>query len=522
MITYKYNRNLRLLPVFITIVFLTFSCDGLLDEQPISEISAAGFWQNNADAALGVAAIYDALQPTYRTKHYLWGEFRADNFSRGSESASANNLELIFNDVNTGNGAALDWSDFYIAVNRVNLAIKYIPQINSFDQNLLAEAYAIRAYLYFDAVRVWGAVPLFTEPVESSTQELARPKTDGNTIMNDVVIPDMLEAGKLMTLVADKYRFTQTTIWALQADVYMWLQDYASAKEALDKIVASGEYSLVTSPEAWQDLFINDIQDGGPGKVMTGPELMMSIRYDINEPRDNPGQTRANRSGIFSLFFAGLPSFYLSPALENKWIEKFPIDSMEWADKYPDTPPILTKDDDGDGVLETVYGDWRYYFCREDGIGGIGSRLIGEARLAKYSKSNYNQDLDDSDIVLYRYAGILLLLAEAENQLGNTERAFELVNEIRAARQLPLVTMEEFGATTDERENYILDERQLELLGEAQRWWDLRRTNKAMAVLNPILDTIPGGVQITEERLLFPIFDEHLIENPQLDQNSGY
>ncbi len=519
----KYNKKrIHLLPFLITIVCLTFSCNGLLDEQPISEIGAADFWQSNNDAALGVAAVYDAIQPTYRTKHFLWGEFRSDNFSIGSESASANNIELLNNDVNTGNGAAIDWSDFYVAVNRANLAIKYIPQINGFNPNLLAEAHAIRAYLYFDAIRVWGAVPLFTEPVESSAQDLALPRTDGNTIMNDVVIPDMLEAEELMTLVADRYRFTKTTIWALQADVYMWQRDYAKAKEVLDRIVASNEYSLVTTPDAWQNLFINDIQEGGPGKVMTGPELMLSIRFDINEPRDNPGQTRANRSGIFALFFAGLPSYHLSPALENKWIEKFPIDSLGWATKYPDTDPILTKDDDVDGVLEPIYGDWRYYFCREGGFEGLDIRGIGEARLAKYNKTNYSQDLDDSDIVLYRYAGMLLLLAEAENQLGNADRALALVNQIRTARQLPTVSVDEFGATVDARENYILDERQLELLGEAERWWDLRRTGKAIEVLNPILDTIPGGVQLTQERLLFPIFDEHLIENPMLDQNSGY
>lgn len=512
----------RLLSAFITIAFLTFSCDDLLDEQPLSEIGAAEFWQSNNDAALGVAAIYDGLQPTYRTKQYYWGEFRSDNFGPGSESANADNLELIFNDVTSGNGGVLEWSAFYNTINRANLAIRYIPEISGFSPDFLAEAHIIRAYLYFDAVRVWGAVPLFVEPVESSAQELLRTRTDGNTILNDVVIPDMLRAEELMTLIADKYRFTRTTIWAFQAEVYLWQKDYAKAKEALDKIVASNEYSLVTTPEDWQDMFINDIQDGGPGKVMEGSELMLSIRFDINEPRDNPGQTRANRSGVFALFFAGLPSYYISPALERKWQEKFPIDSASWAAKYPDVAPVLEQDNDADGVFEKVYGDWRYYFSREEGINGLDSRGIGEARLAKYNKANYSQDLDDSDIVLYRYANILLWLAEAENQLGNVDAALALVNEIRTARQLPLVSVEEFGASTEERENYILDERQLELLGEAQRWWDLRRTNKALEVMNPILDTLPGGVPLTEDRLLFPIFDEHLIENPSLDQNKGY
>jgi len=82
--------------------------------------------------------------------------------------------------------------------------------------------------------------------------------------------------------------------------------------------------------------------------------------------------------------------------------------------------------------------------------------------------------------------------------------------------------MEEFGATVDEREDYILDERQLELLGEGKRWWDLRRTNKALEELNPGLDTIPGGTQLTEERLLFPVYFEHLVENPLLEQTPGY
>lgn len=516
------NKGIKLLGVLFALALLGVSCDDLLDEQPLSEIGAANFWQNNNDATLGVVAIYDAMQAAYRLKHYYWGEFRSDNFSIGSESAAAANLELLYNDVNTGNGGVLDWSDLYIMINRANLAIKYIPQIDGFNPNLLAEAHILRAYAYFDAIRVWGALPLFTDPVESSNQELQRERTAAATILNEVIIPDMLLAEESMTLIQDPYRFTLSSIWAFQAEVYMWTKEYDKAKVALEKVMATNEYSLVTTPEEWQDLFLNDIQEGGPGKVMQGPELIFSIRFDINEPRDNPGQTRANRSGIFSLFFAGLPSYHISPVLENKWRAKFPIDSTGWVTRYPDTDPVLTQDADADGELETIYGDWRYYFCREDGIGGIGSKLIGEARLAKYNKSNYSPDLDDSDIVLYRYAGILLSLAEVENQLGNAERALEIINQIRVARQLPMVSMEEFGSSTDDREIYILDEKQLEMLGEAQRWWDIRRTDRAISILNPILDTLPGGVPLTNDRLLFPIFDNHLIENPNLTQNAGY
>lgn len=520
--TYFLNiKRYRLLGVLFTLAFLSISCEDLLDERPISEIGAADFWQTSNDAALGVVAVYDGMQGAFRTNHYYWGELRSDSYGPGSESASANNLEMIFNDITSGNGV-LDWSAFYTMINRANLAIQYIPDIVGADPNLLGEVHAIRAKAYFDALRVWGDLPLFTEPVESSAQELQRARTSAATILSDVVIPDMLRAEELMTLISDEYRFTRTSIWALQAEVYMWTKDYAKAKEAIEKIIASNEFSLTTTPDAWQDMFINDIQEGGPGKVMEGPELMLSIRFDINEARDNPGQTRANRAGIFALFFAGLPSFHISPLLENKWQEKFPIDSAGWVTKYPDTDPVITFDTDADGIDEIFYGDWRYYFSREGGFEAFDVRGLGGARLAKYNKTNYSQDLDDSDIVLYRYAGMLYLLAEAENQLGNGDRALEIVNEIRVARQLPLVKVEEFGASVDAREMYILDESQLELLGEGKRWWDLRRTGQVIPVMNAVLDTLPGGVPLTQDRLLFPIFDEHLIENPSLIQNAGY
>ncbi|MGB7393227.1 MAG: RagB/SusD family nutrient uptake outer membrane protein [Pricia sp.] len=517
------NRKIVVVMLFMAAIVGMVSCEDIIDEQPASEIAPQNFWRNNGDAESGVVGIYDGMQSSFRLKHYYWGEFRSDNFTQGEGSASADDLELLNNTITPGNGNVLRWNDYYEMINRANLAIKYVPQIEGFNSSLLAEAYAIRAYAYFQAVKTWGSVPLFVEPIENQNQELRRPRTDSNTILNEVIIPDMLAAEENMENFNDPYRFSLASIWGLQADVYAWIGDDQSAKTALENIIDLNEYSLVETAQGWQDLFLNDTGDGGgPEKVMTGPELIFSIRYDLSEARDNPGQLRANRSGIFSLFFAGLPSFYLSSILENKWTEKFPIDSTLWVNKYPDTDPVLTQTDALTGERSFIYGDWRFYFCREDGVQGIGDLLPGEARLAKYNKSNYNQDLDDSDIVIYRYAGILLLLAEVENRLGNDARALEIVNQIRTARQLPLVDAAEFGATLDERENYILDERQLELLGEAERWWDLRRNDKAIEVMNQILDTLQTGNSLTEQTLLLPIFEEHLIENPLLEQTPGY
>lgn len=523
-----------IVPLFLAIGIVA-SCEELVDESPISEIDPENFFRNNNDALGSVIGIYDGMQPAFRVKHYLWGEFRGDSYINGNEGANANNIELTTNDVTSGNNPALRWDDLYVMINRANEAITNIPNIDGFDPNLLAEAQALRAYAYFQAIRVWGAVPLFTEATRVPSPDLLKPRTPAQTVLDEVIIPDMLAAEANMTAdrVTDQFRFSLTSIWALQADVYGYLGDDVRAKEALLKIVESNAFSLTETALDWQNLFLNDGSNPfalpennvGPMKIQQGPELIMSIRFSLDEPQ---GQGNANRSGIFALFFAGIPSYTLSPALENKWAAKFPIDSLGWVTKYPDTDPLLTRetvttDEDGNEITLTapIYGDYRYYLCREN-YTNLESKGPGNARLAKYNKFNYSGTLDDSDIVLYRYADILLYLAEIENRLGNVADALTIINDFRTARQLPLVTAAEFGATEDEREIFILDERQLELLGEGKRWWDLRRTNRALDVLNPILDTLGGGIPLTQERLLFPIFDEHIIENPLLEQTPGY
>jgi len=135
--------------------------------------------------------------------------------------------------------------------------------------------------------------------------------------------------------------------------------------------------------------------------------------------------------------------------------------------------------------------------------------------VAKYNKINFSGNDDDTNISVYRYAGILLLKALAENRLDNPGAAAELVTQVRNARSLPPVAVEDMGDDMDSRENFILDERQFELFAEGDRWWDLRMTDK----VNVALDTIG---QVSNDLLLFPIWEGHLIDNENLTQNSGY
>ncbi|MEM6522647.1 MAG: RagB/SusD family nutrient uptake outer membrane protein [Bacteroidota bacterium] len=483
------NKNTFILIVLSTLVL---SCDDILDENPDSSIGADQFWQTVGDAEIGVAAIYDGMQTTYSSKYFLWGEMRSDNFQL-SGSANAEAVQLVENSLSDQNDEVSNWDDFYNMIHRANTAIEQIPNITGEVGPLLGEAHAIRAYAYFDAVRVWGSVPLYTEPVTGLDDDIFRPKTAGTTIMNDVVIPDMIRAEELIVTRISRSRFSLSSVYCLQAEVYMHVGEYALAKEALDKLESLGEFELVDDAPSFHELFRNEPEEDGE----QGPELILSIVYNFDQD--------GGASGIYGLFWAGVPSYFISQSLEEKWQSTFPTDSVSWFTKYPDFVPTTV--DEGDGSI--IYGDYHRYvqLFEED-------KEIGGRRYGKYNLTNYAPNTDDTDIVLYRYAGMLLLKAEAEVQLGNFEEAVTLVNRIRNARELPGITLADFQ-TKDELLDVILDERQFELIGEGKRWWDLIRNNKAVEVMAPI-----NGQ--TASTLLFPIYFDHLVDNPNLSQTPGY
>jgi len=534
---------LKYIPVLTLVTTLFISCDDLVNEKQISEIPISDFYRNNKDAESGVVGIYDAMQTAYNENYFRWGEIRSDSYTRGSGSASTNDLDLVDNNVTSGNPAVTRWNILYVMINRANFAIQKIPQIPAFDTNLLGEALALRAYAYFTMVKVWGGVPLFTEPTLAATPGIFKPRTDASVIMKDLIIPDMIKAENLIGIPSREFRWSKASIYAFQAEVYMWQKDYPNAKIALDKLVALKTHSLATTAQAWQDQFYNNPADAqrlittttgtteiGRGKIQTGSELIFSLFFDQSNPSTNIGVSNGNRSGIQRNFMAGLPPFYISASLEAKWKERFPTDSIAFVTKYPGAGNVLTKPDSkvdpvtGKLISFTrkVYGDYRFYLSREK-MFDFASLVPGNARVIKWQQQNIPVSVDDSNIPIYRYSGQLLLLAEVENRLNNITGSLALINLLRTARLLPKVTLAEFGATIDAREDYILDERQFELLGEGQRAFDLIRTGRFVETMNKEY-ALRGTPLIDKNRILLPIYFEHFQENPAIkgQQNPGY
>lgn len=468
--------------ILLVALFLC-SCNDFLDEQPISEIPADEMWQTSRDAQAGVNEIYGQLRLALRENYWYWGEFRSDNFSKGAPNAV--DQEMAMANLLTSSHRSSLWTGLYKVINQANLAIKYLPNVDMpsvADKNdLMGQALALRALAYFYAVRVWGDVPLITEPVESLKEGKYEPKTAKQTVLLDVILPDLRKAETLINRVKNKERkkISIYGVWAIMADVYMWLEDYPMADQTIDKMAADPSFMRIEEDmPSLKKMFVEELNNKASdftpeNDEYTSKELIFVLHYDMQE-------VGVNGYSLVYQWFTG--SGNRVAVLSDAFMSQF----------------------------ET--GDLRKDF--------IALNYQGGWELNKFIGSTISTTLNKTCEVaypIYRYSDMLLLQAEARANMDKWEEALDLVKKVR--------TRAGIGATTapatsfvnkEDLIDYILKERQIELVGEGKRWFDLVRTDRWEEVMEPI-----NGMD-DERKVLFPIHNSHIIENPQIEQNSGY
>lgn len=498
-----------------------YSCQDVIEPEPESAINSNSFLRTQAEFDLALAGVYDGLQSAYSDANAFFGEFRADSFIPAPTSTNVQRTSF-HNSTMEASDSKLRWRDFYLTIDRANRIIQSSKNVTSVNSNTIGQAYAIRSKVYFDMVRIWGDLPLFLEPISNSSQAI-KPRTSATTIMNDVVLKDLQMAESLINQNASPFRFSKASLLAHKAEVYMWLKQEGVAEKAIEDLIKLGTHSLVKTPEDWQNLFLNQpantVLPDAKGKTQSGSELIFSINYLDNDP---------TASQWWQAYIQGATITVINDVVEQKWESRFPTTQVGWEDLYPGIIPTLSSSSTVGGVttVKPLYGDWRRFASRERGSfeSGLGTVVVGVARLHKWTKNrtNLQANLDRTDVVMYRYADMILLLAEAKVKLDKSSEALTLLNELRIARQLPPVIEDQFGTTPTEQIDYILDERQFELMGEGKRWWDLVRNDRVFKVLNPLLAS-RAQQPITNLRILFPIFQNHIIDaRGAYGQNIGW
>ncbi|MFM8489620.1 MAG: RagB/SusD family nutrient uptake outer membrane protein, partial [Bacteroidota bacterium] len=380
-----------------------------------------------------------------------------------------------------------DWAYLYSTVGKANAVINNTQAVNDpaltpqRKAEMVGEASFIRAFMYFQLVQLWGDVPLQLKEVKTISASqldaiypLIFPARAPQEEVYRQIIADLEVALAGVRVTAPHKGFiTKGAVNTMLAKVYATQEphDWNKVNQYCDAVIAGGYTLLPDYDKLW-----NNSQENSS-------EAIFEINY-------NGGITDGNWG---TKIFRGLD-----------W-KKFNLPSNDLARAFDAEGD--TKRKNSSIIFLDVTGKWsdphwpqtKYPFINK-------YRTFTEG-----SNQNY---------IFYRLADVLLLKAEALNELGDLAGAAELVNRIRTRVSLPNTT----AATQADMRLAIEKERRLELAFEGHRWYDLKRTGRAIAVMNAVTGANNEnlGYDLNEQRLLWPIPQAELDKNSKLTQNPGY
>lgn len=496
--------------IYIILAIVVFgSCEGELDLVAPSELTAAGFWNSEEGAMTAHTGMYANLR-SQAGAFWLLGEIRSDIWG-GRTYESASNVDLIESNISASTAPFGGWGGLYTNIHRINDFLTNVPNIDFVDEDnknhVLGQAYGLRALYYYTLLKTWGDVPIILEPLTTvDPAALSKSRSPQSEVMN--LIKSDIEAS-LSAFGSDGSFFQGSRIYwskaatlALKGDVYIWsgnllgggASDFNEAKSALQEIASLGVSLVPNISELW-----------GIGNE-TNEEFIFAMQYQRDEA-SNIYNSMTGRSTEINPQFddkgGAMSDFIIEGANRYGQSEKTILLLDDNADSRKDATFIRLYIDDNGGAGYPTYHEPAYF-------GSIFSKFLGQV--------NGSERIFENDVPVYRFADILLLLAEAKNLLGEDPSA-----------EINLIRQRAYGANYDENiqgftngsqsenANAILEERYKEFIGEGKRWWDLRRAGNSFVIEN-ISFLNPGD----EFKLLLPITSDMIGRNPQLKQTTGY
>lgn len=462
------------------ILILSSGCEKeFLEKSPPDSLTEEGFYNSAERAQMGVNAIYVSLQQA-------WSE----NVSRIHEVPSgevvlSNTTPLAYNDF-TYHPALTQihssWTGLYEGIVRANAVIKNVPSINMDDalkNQYIGEAKFLRAFNYFTLTNLFGGVPLVTEPLATTDDALiAKSSVDE---INKVIIADLESAisGLPVSYSGNNLgRATKGAAQALLGKVYLYKKDYPKADQLFTAVISSKTYSLMDNfQEVWHRSFENN------------RESIFEIQF-----ADIGGGGTNNRNG------SHLPA--VNGATGSTLATQRAVDAFESGD--PRLGYSIFKA--GDPFAPNISAALAVFDPVWSATGYAVKKGMWPIMYVNGSGINYP---------MIRYADVLLMYAEAANELGRIDDARDAVNEVRKrpSVNMPALTAGNTG-TKETMFDAIVHERQVELMFEYQRFMDLKRWGLAQQVLGPL--------GFTSKHNLFPIPQLELDINPNLTQNPDW
>jgi len=477
---------------------LVFACsEDFLTKSPEDSINTSNFFQTETDA---VTAINGAYQPLQWPKLYNMRMWTTDIMAGNSIVGAGGGTDGIetqdeanFVTASDNQGVLDLWRGPWPGILRCNIILQKVPGMTiseTVKNRVLGEAYFLRAHYYFILVRFFGDVPLTLKPVEpgDDLRPFRTPKAD----VYKQIISDLNQA---ITFLPPKEQYSGNDVGraskgsavGMLAKVYLTLGDWQKVVDLCDQVKGLG-YSLNAS---YGDNFSSSTENS--------KESLFEIQYVSDAGMgfwDNE-----NQASWLSTFTGPRGSDLVAGGWGwNQPTQEF-INSYETGDLRKDVTAFY------DGCPKFDGKDYKKSWS----MTGFNLRkfLVPLSAVPSYDNSPLN-------FPVLRYADVLLMKAEALNELGRTAEAAAPLNEVRTRAGLGNVT----GLTKDAFRAKVLNERRMELAFEGQRWFDLIRINNGQFGID-FLKSI-GKSNMSSKFLLFPVPQKERDANPNLTQNTGY
>jgi hypothetical protein len=488
--------------ISLLLVAALSSCNDL-DQEPKSSITTEQLYRTEADAIAGVAGVYASLtndsdQPLYGRNLYFLTDMASDYAAAGASAINANVRALSSISYDAVNDRiSLAWRQIYRGINRANAAIDNIPEVQGSPEvknRLINEAKFIRALLYFNAVQLWGPVPLLLHESEfSSGLKSTRASVEA---VYEQIIQDLTDAEELPPSYsgADVGRATGGAAKSLLAKVYLVRREWKKSHEKAAEVI-SGGYGY--------ELFEN-FGDVTAMEAKNGKEHIFSAQFE------NGQQGTIGRAGN-TLTYACFIGF----------------NNVEPADIISDTllfyneayePNDLRKDASYAKTLVNPDNGVPYTYPKPRFMKFLVWSFV-EQKIA-FTSAGVN-------FPILRYADVLLIYAEALNEDNHGPdgdgKAYWTINQIRRrAFGFPLGDPSDADLSGLDEVGFreaVQKERLREFVQEGQRWFDLVR----WGILLESLHRVPAKAGATSRNYLFPIPQDQRNLNPDgLWQNEGY
>lgn len=513
--------------ILVAATLLTFvACNDFLDVPPESSIASSSYWKSKDDIQAYQFGCYDKLRDISNST--LLFEDRSDGFIAGSIGPTSDAWSQALDKDHTQ-----DMTGIYNAIYHFNLLLENAEVVSEaypdFAANTKAEALLMRAYTYFAMVKTFGDVPLITESFKNGTSEIIG-RTPVDQVMNQIKSDIDLAIGLFLTDgFINKNIWSKPAAYAFKTDVLIW------AKKVLDDGNVSWDdiISAANSVEASGVTLLDDYSSIFSSQNKKNDEVIFSLHFDKDEQHSMYGRTLHSR----------LANVQESYNIDRTKASKQTSNSRH---VYAPSPEFITNYAKNEGDVRedknVVYAlkiineiavtdeEWESGTIEGDSIGMNPDgtvrvvtefeTLLGGLPVCHKFLGTYFVEEDDvfyeDDIIVYRWADILLLRAEAKAANNDVGGAIIDLNLVRNRAKIGDYT----GATDKASvEREILDERWRELFIELKRWPDLFRAHEYGTI--DVYQTVPNLIGKTTP-LYWPISDDDLRENDLLEQTPGY